>query len=44
MAAAAAGPGLVPVQEQDRLPRDVPRAVGDGAHARRVPLPPVRRR
>lgn len=44
MAAAAAGPGLVPVQEQDRLPRDVPRAVGDGAHACRVPLPPVRRR
>lgn len=42
--AATAGFGLVPVQEPDRVPGDVPRAVGHGAHARRVPLPPVRRR
>ena len=44
MGAATAGFGLVPVQEPDRVPGDVPRAVGHGAHARRVPLPPVRRR
>jgi len=42
--AAAAGFGVVPVQEPDRVPGDVPRAVGHGAHAGRVPLPPVRRR
>jgi hypothetical protein len=42
--AAAAGFGLVPVQEPDRVPRDVPCAVGHGAHAGRVPLPAVRGR
>jgi hypothetical protein len=35
-AAAAAGFALVPVEQSDHVPRDVPRAVGHGDRAGRV--------